>query len=293
MKTMIKVIRSASIFILATVLLAGCTTPVMVSRPVLYSVALQQRQAGLSPADQKRVDTHCPFGMPKLDARWNFGPTDLVPRDGYVLQHSASDKIPLWVCEYVERQQLTGKADRDDKFQADPILKPGRRAELSDYLRSGFDRGHQAPAGNQTRDKRLKAETFFLSNMAPQSGPMNQQIWRELEAEVRDWMIKLGSGYIITGGMFYDPREEDAGTAHGLVQHMVIGTNGVAVPTHFYKIAIATNASGKLDAVGFVMENKPYKRPFRIEKRTGLDFMPELDPVEQRRLESGPGRMWN
>lgn len=98
-----------------------------------------------------------------------------------MLEHSAVEKIPLWVAEHVTAAQFGGDVTRDDKFQPDPLLKPGARAELADYKGSGYDRGHQAPAGNETRDEKLKSETFYLSNMAPQAPRMNQQIWRKLE----------------------------------------------------------------------------------------------------------------
>jgi endonuclease G, mitochondrial len=138
--------------------------------------------------------------------------------------------------------------------------------------------------------------------MAPQVPAHNQQIWRELEDQVRRWMIVRHSGYIITGGMFYDPKEEDAATATGVVRHKTIGS-GVAVPTHFYKIAVAKDSSGEWQAIGFVMENRTYKRPFHfadsikaidwIEQRTGLDFTPELGPADEKRLERTAAPIWN
>jgi len=238
-----------------------------------------------------------------LDPSWNYGPTDLVARDGYVLRHSTTDKIPLWVCEHVVKDQLTGSEGRNDKFAPDPLLPAGHRAELSDYKNSGYDRGHQAPAGDQTKDARLKAETFFLSNMAPQVPALNQQAWRELETLVRTWLIARGEGYIITGPMFYDPKEENTHTATGTVNHKTIGADGVAVPTHFFKIVAAKDGQGTWQAIGFVMENRKYQKPYRfadyiqaiewIEQRTGLNFMPELDTLEQRRLEHTPSVLWN
>lgn len=284
-------------------LLAGCARQATVLRPAPYSAAKFQRESGVSPQEQRCIDKHCFEGEPKLDQNWRFGSTDLVARDGYVLRHSAVDKIPLWVCEYVDRAQLGGNVARDDAFQPDPVLKPGRRAELVDYRRSGYDRGHMAPAANQSRDAQLKRETFYLSNMAPQKGALNQQIWRELEDRTRDWLDARGAGYVITGPMFYDPAEENEATADGVVTGKAIGPNKVAVPTHFYKIVVAKDGSGEWQSIAFVMENRSYRRPFRfeehitsidwIEKRTGLDFMPEMDVLEQRRLESAVSPLWN
>ena len=293
---------------LLIVALTGCQTPTTVSRVAPYSVATVSAEAGLAPADQKRVDANCLFGLPKLSPKVTFGPTDLVARDGYVLLHSAADKIPLFVCEHVTAEQVSGTLARDDKFLPDPLLKRGRRAELKDYARSGYDRGHQAPAGDQTTDAQKKAETFYLSNMAPQLPKLNRQIWKELETEVRDWVKERGSAYIITGGMFYDPKEETPGTASGLIAHKVIGADAVAVPTHFYKIVVAKDAADTWQSIAFVLEHKAYPLPSKgdhyhfetfirsvdwIQQRTGLDFMPELDALEAKRLEKTVPALWN
>src|SRR2546421_2762787 len=109
------------------VLLAGCNTTTTVSRIPAYSAV--KLEAGLSPQDQERVDVNCLFGLPKRDAHVNFGPTDLVARDGYVLMHSAVDKIPVFVCEHVTAAQLNGSLTREDNpFKADSMLQAGRRA---------------------------------------------------------------------------------------------------------------------------------------------------------------------
>src|ERR1039457_6622523 len=101
-------------------------------------------------------------------------------RQGYVLEHSSVDKIPLWVCESVAADQLGGHLARSNRFKADPDLK-GPRAYPKDYVGSGYDRGHQAPAGNQTVDPDLKDQSFYMSNMAPQRPSLNRGIWKRLE----------------------------------------------------------------------------------------------------------------
>lgn len=262
----------------------------------------RQTQAGFSPEELQLIARNCLFGLPTTDSTWNHGTTHFVVRDGYVLQHSSLDKIPLWVCEGVSVEQLQGSAQRKDKFKADPKLPEGERAELEDYRGSGYDRGHQAPAGDQNHEQRLKDETFYLSNMAPQVGSFNQQIWRELETDARDWAEERGGAFVITGPIFWDPQEDDPATADGIIEYYVVGPGQVAVPTHFFKIVIAKNDQGEWEAIAFLLENRGYPKPWDfstyiesvdwIEERTGLNFMPDLDPVEEQRLERQRASMW-
>ena len=203
------------------------------------------------------------FGVPQKEPDFNHGPTHVVTRDGYILEHSAVDKIPLWVCERVKRQHLRGPGDRDKStFKPDPLLQSGDRAELTDYKGSGYDRGNQAPAADFKRSQRLTDESFFLSNMAPQIGiGFNRHIWAKLEGQVRNAARRRGEVFIITGGIFYDPAEEDPDTADGIVEYSVIGSGQVAVPTHFYKIMVGESPdSGELEAIAFVLANRKYGR---------------------------------
>jgi endonuclease G len=281
----------------------GCAPTARGLRPAQFT-KYAQHEAGFSVEELERIERNCPFGMPKTDPGWQHGPTRIVVRDGYVLQHGSVDKIALWVCEQVTREQLTGDIPRRNPFQPDPKLPVGQRAELADYRGSGYDRGHQAPAGNQTVDQRLKDETFYLSNMAPQSPPFNQRAWAALEDLTRSWVLdrQVTVAKILTGGIFYDPKEEDPAKADGTIPYTTIGSNQVAVPTHFYKIVVGQFPGGQWRAIAFVMENRPYAAPYRfreyiqaidwIEERSGLDFMPDLNPADEERLERAPSPMW-
>jgi endonuclease G, mitochondrial len=261
--------------------------------------------AGLSPADQALADENCPFGLPTKDPAWDHGPTAFVARRGYALEESSVDKIPIWVCEHVEKSEIQGSAERRDKFLPDPKLDKGKRSELSDYSGFGFDRGHMAPAGNQKKSQTLNDETFYLSNMSPQVGiGFNRAIWAHLEDQTRDW-VKSGSvtdEYILTGPIFFDPKEENEATANGVINFETIGDDAVAVPTHFYKIILGKTSSGGFKTVAFVLPNEKHKGPEDftvfiqsidwIEEHTGLDFMPKLTSAQEEELERHPGKLF-
>jgi endonuclease G len=183
---------------------------------------------GISAADQARLDDNCPEGEPKALPDWPIGKTEMVFRDGYVLEHSSEWKIPFWVCESLELSELNGNIPRNDAFAPDDKLTPGLRAELSDYKGSGFDRGHQAPAGDQTKSAPRKAETFFLSNMVPQNANQNQQIWATLEDMVRVWAADsiATDVKVITGPVFHT--EDDLKKGFSTID--TIGQDNVCVP---------------------------------------------------------------
>jgi endonuclease G, mitochondrial len=303
MRSTLFIRRAFPALLLALAIPAAAQTPTTIRtavRPALRTTVAAP--PGLSTEQQQWLARHCILGAPRMHLAWAGTPTRMVVRQGYALLHSSVDRIPLWVCEGLERAQLEGSAERDDAFAPDPLLKPGTRAELADYKGTGFDRGHLAPAADQSANPVLKAETFFLSNMAPQAPRLNQQAWRELEDLVRRWLIARGNGYVITGGFFHDPNEDEPKTADGLITYQVIGGNAVAVPTHFYKIVAARKPDGAWDVIGFVMENREYPRPFRfqehvrpiawIEEQTGIDFFPEMPARDAFKLEFATPTLW-
>jgi endonuclease G, mitochondrial len=232
-------------------------------------------------ADEALIAENCgPLGHP---IKKDHGPTHLVARRGYALEHSDRDRIPLWVCEHVTEEDLAPVPKyRRPKWRADLELPKDARAEDEDYTKSGWDRGHMAPsAGFGTKERR--DETFFLSNAVPQERENNQGIWRALERAVRRWAKGRGELWVVTGAFV----EGGAG---------VIGPNGVKVPTHLFKIVLARK-DDRWDALAFLAENRPYPPPHdlsvlitsvdRIEEKSRLDFFPALDEEVERR-ESAP-----
>lgn len=184
----------------------------------------------------------------------------------YVICYRADWKIPQWVAEHVTREQLTAPpVPRKDAFRPDPDLKPGGRAELADYRHSGYDRGHQVPAGDCRYSREAMASTFLLSNMAPQTPQMNQVVWRELEVAVRSLAEHDGDIWIITGPIG--------------VGEKTIGNNRVAVPQSFFKAIFSPQS---LRVYMFVIPNATTKKwadldkfrvmPHRVEELTGLEL---------------------
>ena len=149
----------------------------------------------------------------------------------YAIIHRCSVKAPVAIFEHLTVAAMTGPAKRKDDFRPDPQVAPQCQAQLSDYATVGktHDRGHMAPAANNTQNEQIMSESFFLSNMVAQVANNNRGAWRLLEAAERQWASQPGTDfYIISGGIF------DLG-------HPVTG-NGLGIPTRLYKIIIEKNS---------------------------------------------------
>ena len=130
----------------------------------------------------------------------------------------------LWSAEHLTRgrvQQAHAQLRRNG-FHPEGSLPVAERAELRDYSRSGFDRGHMTPSGDMP-DAQSHYDSFTLANMVPQDPKNNRGIWEAIESAVRGLTEQRGELYVITGPLF--------------VGSSVQQINGrVLVPTHIYKL---------------------------------------------------------
>jgi endonuclease G len=122
------------------------------------------------------------FGVPgKADT--------IIDRPGYAFGYIEYHEQPAWVIYIMTKTEATTKvAKRTNKFRSDPEIPTGS-ATTGDYRRSGYDRGHLAPAADMAFSGQTMADSFFMSNMSPQKPAFNRGIWKDLEALVRYFAI--------------------------------------------------------------------------------------------------------
>lgn len=206
---------------------------------------------------------------------------DIVRHDGYVLRYRDAYKNADWVAYPLLANEITGEAERDrEQFRPDPMVRSGT-ALSSDYTRSGYDRGHLAPAGDFKFSQRLTRESFYMSNVSPQVPLFNRGIWRELEEQVRAWAWRDKGLYVVTGSVL-KPGLPTIGRV-----------NEVSVPARFYKVILYCNKP-QIRMIGFLLNNEGSDRSIRefvvpvdqIEQLTGIDFFPKIPDQLEQRLES-------
>lgn len=143
---------------------------------------------------------------------------------GFVDGYSSIVRAPLWAAEVItpEHVQEQKGLPRVNNFHADDRLSHDQRAELEDFKRSGYDRGHMVPNADawtpETQD-----DTFALSNMIPQAPKNNRGLHAHIETAVRNYALRNGPTYVITGPLYVG----------GQINYL---NNRVAIPPMLFKL---------------------------------------------------------
>lgn len=224
---------------------------------------------------------------PKLAAR-----TVPLCFEAFAVLHSGVTRTPLYSAEHLTRTSVADARTvaRDDSFHEESRLPADERASLEDYVRSGYDRGHLAPAGDMPTLS-AQAESFSLANIVPQNRVLNRGLWADIEESTRRLATRRGSIFVVTGVIF-------SGDA---VQQI---KGGVLVPTQLFK-ALYDPANGE---AGAYLARNDESRDWRavsidvLNRQAGIDVFPQLpagartsamtlpDPHASARAEEGRPR---
>lgn len=188
------------------------------------------------------------------------------------ISYNATHRIPNWVYYDLSRENLMNScAKRKDKFKVDPLLTAAQLPnELiingNGYKNSGFDRGHMAPSGDFIWDQSINEDTFFMTNMSPQTAELNQKTWNALEDHVRNWACGFGEIKVYTGPI--------------MAPNMPRLNSCVSIPNKFFKVLLGMK-NKKLVGIGFVYDQNdasgdPYKTNAmtirKVEEISGINF---------------------
>lgn len=185
---------------------------------------------------------------------------------GFAVLYSGITRTPLWSAEHLTRERIDAAEEipRQGSFHPERRLPADERSELSDYSRSGFDRGHMAPSGDMA-DSRSQRDSFSLANIVPQNPNNNRRLWEAIERTVRSLARRDGEVYVVTGPIFAG---ETLKRLHGRV----------LVPTGIFK-AVYDPERG--EAAAYVVRNAPGDEWQKVSiaelaQITGIDVFPDL-----------------
>lgn len=213
-------------------------------------------------------------------------PNKIIIRTGYTTSYNCGTKNPNWVAWCLTKEHINGRARRSkEKFTADEdVMSP--KADTYDYSRTGFDRGHMCPAGDNKWSNKAMKQSFLMTNICPQNKGLNRGSWNEIEQLCRKWAKKYGKLYIACGPIYF----------HGY--HRKIGTHKIWVPDAFFKCILCLENKPK--AIGFICKNEDGKHKKNVslpvddvERITGIDFFSNLpDELENRIEKTANLREW-
>lgn len=274
----------------------GCIIAIIALIPILFGVYLYYQQNNPQQTDIQQTDTltlqtdatqksiprtNTPHANASLEI-----PTSLIPRQEQIIRHSGYTvsynkdlRIPNWVSYELTRRETIGKEKRNDRFIADPLVK-GVSATNEDYSRSGYDKGHMAPAADMKWSNTAMKESFYFSNICPQHPQLNRRGWKKLEEKIRDWAAADSAIIVICGPVIRK-------------QAKTIGKNKVVVPQQFFKVVLSPFVK-PMRAIGFLFNNEQCVDPLSaytvtidsIERLTNMDFFATLPDEIENKIEA-------
>lgn len=204
---------------------------------------------------------------------------EIVKHTYYTLSYSEPHEQAEWVYYVLTPDNINGSVARHDKFRPDNKVPTGS-AQLADYKKSGYDRGHLCPAAAMKQNSKAMLETFYMSNMSPQKPSFNRGGWKKLETYVRELTLSDKLLYVVTGPVL-----------NGIDSIKSIGINEVTVPEYFYKVIYSPN---KQYMKAYLMPNNTIKSALdsyiitvdKLEEITDIDFFYNLNDSIQNKLEA-------
>lgn len=254
----------------------------------------QKSSGGNSPGDSKpdMIGKAGWLELPAIpdDSGFGYFKTDMTIGSKTVRNYSFSwdydNLVAPWVA-YPLNKSLIGSGSRTDAWEYfDTKLIPAdKQPELYRGFKPGtmstsIDRGHQLPSADRLT-RNANVQTFYFTNMTPQIGNFNQNIWAKLEEKVRSWANKSDTLYVVTGCVTKGSKDY---ALDNVGKH-------VTVPTAYYKVLLRYSSAGTIGTEGFMgcamyMEHKSYSNPAvnssysmsidELEEKLGIDFFANL-----------------
>ena len=128
----------------------------------------------------------------------------ILVNHGFVVGFSPGRNQPVWAAYRVAKAVEDVNFARPHLFYDDYRLNPNNQIGYKTFG-GGYDRGHMVPnfAINTQFGRLAQMETFFMSNICPQKGNLNQGLWMRLEKKiVSEYAQEWEHIWVLTGPIF-------------------------------------------------------------------------------------------
>ena len=212
----------------------------------------------------------------------------LMVNNAYALSYNNSRGAANWVAWRIARSDF-GAAERQNDFRPDPNLpKTFTRVTPADYTGSGFDKGHLCPSADRSSSPDVNSQTFYMTNMIPQTPDLNRNVWNDFETYSRDLVKKTGVDLYVVAGCYGEK---------GKLKKKIV------VPTNCWKVIVAVPPGADFSAVNETSQvtaidipnapnlGKAEWRKFRttvraVEQRANINLLSNLPQNLQDALET-------
>lgn len=220
----------------------------------------------------------------------------------YSVEWDCDKKAQRWSAYQMTSATLAQKTSRyysnDNQYPFDPLLPNNTYLTQDCFWNSGYDHGHICPSADRLYSAEANYQTFFLTNMQPQSKAFNaseNSPWYRLESQVRNWAKNASTEvlYVVKGGTI-----EDNQVLTNKDGSLRLIKGEMRVPQYFFVALLLKNAQG-YKAVGFWMEHRDSyvtNEPLGnwavnirdLEEKTGIDFFCNLPDDTENKVETLP-----
>jgi len=179
------------------------------------------------------------------------------------------------------------------QYPNDPDLPSQYRLTEDPYKYSGYDHGHICPSADRQRATECNYQTFYITNMQPQTKvfngsdkntPAEHSPWFRIEDRTRTWAGKFDTLYVCKGGVIGNSTKTIGS-----------GSNKIPVPSYFF-VALLGKKGSTYKAIGFWMEHVgsyTEKKPLsnyavnidQLERLTDFDFFCNLPDETENAVE--------
>ncbi len=159
-----------------------------------------------------------------------------------------------------ETHTLKRDSDYSNKFIPDVRVK--NSAKDKDYKKSGWDKGHLAPAKDFSFDFSAARSTFLFSNISPQNPYFNRNgSWKKLEDKVRKISEASNEPIQIISGPIFE-------------QNKRIKDNAPTIPDYFFKTIIKKEGNN-CTYIRFILKNDSQSKDF-CKDQIQVDLTPSM-----------------
>lgn len=246
---------------------------------------------------------NCVF-VTHIASRYENDEVNLGTQVNYSVLYDKTRNHSRWIAYRFDKatsRVQTGRKDYSERpqYPRDPLLKK-ENALPDDLGFSGYDHGHLCASAERYFSAEANKQTFYMTDMSPQTGSFNQSYWtiyeKFLYSIARDGRTAPDTLYVVKGGTITEDK---------IINSFTSGSYRIPVPKYYFVACLAFKG-GAYSAIGFWVEHKtPASRGTdqqellkhavsidELERLTGFDFFCNLPDKAEKIIEGSYSPSW-